>query len=350
MGAGTAAEIGLTIGVGIIGGIAAAIAGWNLGQILYENLTGEEIDMSWSEQIMYVLKAPFEDLNSYVDGLVTTLTDFENNPVLTVLADILAGPFVTGAAIILDNKEEISKSIDDIKGKFEELKNKLGEKWNGLEKWYNEDVRPWFTKSKWSELGENTSQSLKEKWNGFKTWWGQSGVSKWYNDSVKPWFDSKNWSFDGIKIGLKTSFNNAISAVKQVWNEFANWLNGKLTWKIDPVVVMGKKIFDGTTINLGKIPTFQSGGFPEDGLFMANHDELVGQFSNGKTAVANNMQITDGIRQAAYEGMRMALSEYQSGNTNVNVTLQGDADGLFRVVQDKANNYTMQNGRPAFMV
>ena len=43
------------------------------------------------------------------------------------------------------------------------------------------------------------------------------------------------------------------------------------------------------------IPQFAIGGFPEDGLFMANHNELVGQFSNGKTAVANNQQITDGI-------------------------------------------------------
>ena len=94
---------------------------------------------------------------------------------------------------------------------------------------------------------------------------------------------------------------------------------------------------------------FATGGFPEDGLFFANHNELVGQFSNGKTAVANNAQITEGIKWAAYEGMLMAMSQ-SSNNTNVNVVLQGDADGLFKVVQNKANNYTVQNGRPAFIV
>ena len=48
------------------------------------------------------------------------------------------------------------------------------------------------------------------------------------------------------------------------------------------------------------MPRFQSGGFPEDGLFMANHSELVGKFSNGKTAVANNEQIVDGIATGVY--------------------------------------------------
>lgn len=50
-------------------------------------------------------------------------------------------------------------------------------------------------------------------------------------------------------------------------------------------------------------PSFATGGFPEDGLFYANHNELVGSFSNGKTAVANNMQIVDGIKQGVKEAM-----------------------------------------------
>ena len=45
------------------------------------------------------------------------------------------------------------------------------------------------------------------------------------------------------------------------------------------------------------IPRFAQGGYPEDGLFYANHNELVGQFSNGKTAVANNEQIVEGITE-----------------------------------------------------
>lgn len=57
------------------------------------------------------------------------------------------------------------------------------------------------------------------------------------------------------------------------------------------------------------VPTYSVGGFPEDGLFFANHDELVGKFSNGRTSVANNEQITDGIEEAAYRGFVRAMSE-----------------------------------------
>ena len=61
---------------------------------------------------------------------------------------------------------------------------------------------------------------------------------------------------------------------------------------------------------------FAKGGFPEDGLFMANHNELVGKFSNGKTAVANNEQITNGIAQAVYAAM---ISANSGGGSNVPV-------------------------------
>lgn len=49
------------------------------------------------------------------------------------------------------------------------------------------------------------------------------------------------------------------------------------------------------------LPGYATGGFPEDGLFMANSGELVGQFSNGKTAVANNEQIVEGISRGVSE-------------------------------------------------
>jgi len=57
-------------------------------------------------------------------------------------------------------------------------------------------------------------------------------------------------------------------------------------------------------VHFGRIEHFATGGFPEeDGFFYANHNELVGQFSNGRTAVANNEQITTGIYQAVLQAM-----------------------------------------------
>ena len=43
---------------------------------------------------------------------------------------------------------------------------------------------------------------------------------------------------------------------------------------------------------------------------MANHNELVGQFSNGKTAVANNEQIVSGIKLGVREAVSEVLAPY----------------------------------------
>lgn len=170
-------------------------------------------------------------------------------------------------------------------------------------------VSPWFTSEKWSELYSTIQTELENTWNGVVDWWTTSGIYRWYNDSVKPWFSKENWNFSGIKDGLVTAWENAIAGVKAVWNKFANWFNSKMKIELPKIEIGGETIFKGKSIDFIKLPTFQTGGFPEDGLFMANHTELVGRFSNGRTAVANNEMITQGIEEAVYRGFSMAYSE-----------------------------------------
>ncbi len=89
------------------------------------------------------------------------------------------------------------------------------------------------------------------------------------------------------------------------------------------------------------IPQYRVGGFPEDGLFYANHNELVGRFSNGQTAVANNEQITNGIAEAIYPAVYNAVSaamRNNSGNGNVTFQVEGDPNGIFKVVQKEWKN------------
>lgn len=81
---------------------------------------------------------------------------------------------------------------------------------------------------------------------------------------------------------------------------------------------------------------FASGGFPTQGeLFVAREagPELVGQM-NGRTAVANNDQITDGIRQATYQGMMSALASADF-NSNVTIEASGDDAGLMNFITFK---------------
>lgn len=80
----------------------------------------------------------------------------------------------------------------------------------------------------------------------------------------------------------------------------------------------------------------QEGGFPqgEDGLFYANHNELVGEFANGRTAVANNDQIVAGIQQGVFSAMMSALSHADFGG-NVTIEANGDTEGLMNFITFK---------------
>lgn len=213
------------------------------------------------------------------------------------------------------------KLWENVKSAFVTKWNEISTWWktSALVSWWNKDVSPWFTKEKWLNLFDSIRTALSAKWTQVVLWWNTLGIVKWYNENVAPWFTKEKWTFSGIKDGLSTAFNSAIGAIKQLWNSFATWLNNAL--KLDfggfqkTFNVLGEEIkidLPGFQFELGRIPTFQTGGFPEDGLFMANHNELVGKFSNGRTAVANNEQIVAGIEYGVERAVERALAPYLS--------------------------------------
>lgn len=385
--AGSFAEIGLTIVSGIIGGIGAAFLGFKLGNIIYEWITGDDTDYDLSDYIGKNFNAEewANGIKMTVDDFVTNLGDIKDstvswwedrkndwtegmNIISSTVSEKMEGikndwsdgidiiksettqwwedrknDWTTGMSII---SSTVSEKAEKVKNYFGDMTEKVK---NKTVPWLNERVSDWRTGM--SSIANSVSDKMGAVKNFFSNGMEnmKDSFSNFWNNHASKWFSSSKWNFTGIKDGLTSAFDAAIGGVKQIWNKFANWLNDKLTWEIKPVKVMGKTIFEGTTINLGKIPTFATGGFPEDGLFFANSRELVGKFSNGKTAVANNGQITEGIEAAAYNGMKRALSEggYNRGS-NVNISLEANTEGLFKVVKKEADNYTRSTGQSAF--
>lgn len=204
-----------------------------------------------------------------------------------------------------------------------------------VENWFNESVKPWFSAEKWNQLGTNIKTALSTKWNEFTAWWKNIGFAKWWNN-VKSYFTTEKWTWSGIKDGLYNAWNNAIEAVKQIWNRFANWINDKLNFSWDPVVVLGKELVPGGSVNLGRIPTFETGGYVPSRytMFMAGENgvpEIAGTVG-GKTAVAGGAEITgikEAINSTAEAQMRMMAEEISllkqllAKETSVNI---GDRD------------------------
>ena len=128
---------------------------------------------------------------------------------------------------------------------------------------------------------------------------------------------------------------NILTAIAPVLEAILNVLGGKF---LDKMPTGWRVAFDIATGGIFELAKgifgggwFASGGFPEDGFFYANHNELVGQFSNGKTAVANNQQITEGIYQAVKQAIR-------EGNLSTPIEINLDGQKVADVVNKKNKN------------
>ena len=178
-------------------------------------------------------------------------------------------------------------------------------------------------------------QDAKAKLDDFKT---NSATSL---TSIK---DNVVKCFEGIKNGIKTPINDALGFVEKMVNGIIDAFNGlgeKLgSLDIDiPDWVEEKTGISDFKIGLPKlnkisIPRLAHGGFPEDGLFFANHSELVGNFENGKTAVANNSQIISGIEQGVYNAVSRANANSDGGSKYIVTEISVDKQKLARVVSE----------------
>lgn len=370
IGAGTATEIGLTIGAGIVGGIVAAIAGFNLGNWLNEKLTGEKIDMSMFDQLAYLIKAPFEDLPSFIDGVIETIT-FGHKDDIANWWTVSVAPWFT--------KEKWGELGDNIKTSLSEKWNSFSDWWGNtaIVSWWNNNVAPWFEKETWVDAVDGMKLGIQEKWDSIVGWWNSLAIVSWWSNDVKPWFTKEKWEnlADGIKKGIQGKWDDVVdwwdskpalqrisvaiedfkTKIQNAWNSFKQWWND-LGLEFPHIDTPHFKIDGEFSLAPPRVPKvsidwYANGGFPGKGqLFVANEvgPEMVGTM-DGRTAVANQQEITQGIANAVYPAVYNAVVAAMSeANNNVNITLQGDADKLFTMVQDKANNYTNMTGQAAF--
>ena len=206
-----------------------------------------------------------------------------------------------------DNVVESAKELANKAGdKIEKFKNGVGEKFDAVKK-FGAKINKYF------------KEDFKEDWS--KAW-----------DGIKDIFSG---AWDSMKALMRTPMNFIIRQINKVFSGF-----NKLTvpsW----VPLIGGKGFNFNPI--AEIPAYATGGFPEDGLFSANSNELVGQFSNGKTAVVNNTQIIDGVSA----GVAKAISGVMGGQANgqpINLTVQIGSNTIAKEVINAVDDYTMKTG------
>lgn len=129
-----------------------------------------------------------------------------------------------------------------------------------------------------------------------------------------------------------------------------NKANEKLRKGINDVTAKIKLTPNANGIKIGDqkfaFKMYASGGFPEDGLFMANHGELVGRFANGRTAVANNNQIIQGIQAGVYQAVYEAMQNSGSNNNLIQVYI--GKKKIFEEMQNADKESLMKTGKVKF--
>lgn len=163
------------------------------------------------------------------------------------------------------------------------------------------------------------------KSNFKRTWDNILGGLEKTNEKILGLFGVDSWKEAGIKAikglweGIKTFIKNmtlpALPEIKFPKIRMPRFnIEGKFS--LNPLSVPSF----GMTF-----PSYKQGGFPdgENGMFYANDSEMIGKFSNGKTVVANNNQIVDGVSQGVEAGVSRALAQSmtQDSGGDVNVYL-----------------------------
>ena len=148
-------------------------------------------------------------------------------------------------------------------------------------------------------------------------------------------------SVDAIISSVTKIINFVISGIEYMVNRAIDGINGlaNVLNSLPFINIKNKKY-----ISIPRFKGYKEGGFPdeEDGLFYANHNEMVGKFTNGKTAVANNDQIVKGIQSGVFNGMMSALRNSDFGGSNVTIEASGDTEGLLNFISFKQKQVQRQ--------
>ncbi len=344
-----------SIAAGLFAAIGAAIAGWKIGQLIYDKFSEQIDDIVFKVGDFFTKTIPqalSNAGNAVVDFTVNVKgkIDDKAQEIKTWFADKKdqAKEFVASvkdnASGVIDKiktkwnevKGAISDKALEIKASVDDIKQKVIEKWNAVTEWWGEK------KLSVKTAVEGIRGKAEEKWNAATEWWGErklsvsTTVENLKNKLIRSWNTAKTWWSKNVKLSIPklnfhVEYNNKVTGVKKAIVK-ALGLSGWPSLKF-----------------------YANGGFPDMGqLFVARERgaEMVGNIG-GKTAVANNDQITTAIAAAVgpavYDAMMSAMANGDSGQINLNLELGGQKITDY-VIQDVKNRTFASGGRNPILV
>lgn len=278
---------------------------------------------------------------------------------------------------------KIKKGFSGLKDDYVEFKAKVKDE---AKEWWQNTQDYWSKKvGSVKDFTTNVKNNASTWWKNTQIWWkSKVGKAKEFTTDVKNqsgtwWRNAKSYWND--KVGEVKKFTTDVKKDGKKWwknvtNEWSNTTAGKT---LTVAIGFAKNalnnlwssvtgFFGGKTVNVGTKATKKANGgiytggmwhnitkyamgtenAPAGQLFIAREagPELVGTIG-GHTSVVNNDQIVASVSDGVARAVRSVIGTNGS-NVNVTFKVEGDPNGIFRVTQQKANEYFRTTGNPAF--
>ena len=265
--------------------------------------------------------------------------------VMNLIKDTI-GRIIT--AIFEKIKEVLTQIVDHVKTKMSNIKDDVVSNWNSMK----EDIKNTLSsikddvKNKFDNIKSSISTTMSNIKSDVSSNW--SSMKEDIKNSISNIKTDVSGGFSNVKStiteklsGIITEASNKWESIKSTFRGAIDYLKGlfNFEWKLPDLKlphfnVSWNDIGMGVSLPSIGIDWYAKGGFPDIGqLFVARESgpEMVGTMG-GRTAVANNDQIvegiSDGVFDAVYDAMRRIMSELNDGGGDT--VLMVDSEELAR--------------------
>lgn len=278
--------------------------------------------------------------------------------------------------------QTVRTGLGDASASIDESNGQIKEKW---QVWWDEicegfDDMGRHISENWEGLGEDVDGICSD----ISRFWEEAvkNVTAWYVQNLKPTLDDIGGGFRVLGYSIDRFLSDPVGSIKAAWSGLTGWFDANvcqpmrsvvnwLVGAVEEAVNAPIRALNGFRIDLPdwarqltgwsslgfsvsevRLPRFASGGFPEKGqLFVARESgpEMVGQMG-GRTAVANNDQIVEGIKRGVIDAMtlvRAAGAEPQRDERPITLVVQLDGETVTRKVWRNLDDMQRRGAIPA---
>lgn len=332
------AEVSTLRKVGIV--ITVAVVGWEIGQNIYEMITGEDASEygSFTEQMSYIGEWIGEELPSlfkkFGDGLKedwNTIAGFFKG----IWKGITDG-FVGAINGIKADWSTITLFFSNIINGIKTTFSTIGSWFYNIFSGAVNNIKSVFSWGAISSTVTGIFNGIKTVFNNIPNFFKTTFTNAWQN--VKNVFGSAGTVFNNLKDGIVNAFkgivNGLIDGINAAISIPFNTINSALN-KIRNISIVGAKPFKGLpTVSVPKIPKLATGAvIPPNKEFLA----MLGDQKHGTNIEAPLDTLIEAYKKAQTDV-----------NTQVIIKVEGDPQKIFKFTQEQAQNYNMRTGRPAF--